>query len=102
MKKDMLYFVIVFSMLAVMDGLVFHWEHNQGFFSLTYGEDRYTILGMSFDAWHTLKRLLILVLYTWIAGIRYKEWKWWFDLVIIAIIASITQVVIYNGLIKLT
>ena len=78
-----------------MDGLSFYWPHNQGFFSLTYGPDRFTILGKSADAWHSLKVLLLLYIAVEKVGLNWR-------LIVAAGIFMATQLIIYNWLIKLT
>ena len=93
-KKAIAYFSIIVFIEAGMDGFAFHWPHNQGFFSLTYGPDRITFLGMPFDAWHLLKRLLQLLIIFYMVG------KDWFNLIVLALIALVGQVIIYNFLIK--
>lgn len=80
--------------LAIMDGLNFYWPHNQGFYSLTYGAERFTILGKSMDAWHVLKMIIILIL-----GLPLLK-KSIHHLITLALIAWLGQELIYHQLIK--
>ena len=99
-RRDVVHFTAVLTVLAVMDGLVFYWPHNQGFFSLTYGADRFVVLGQSMDAWHLLKRLLILLLYTWAVKVEIKRFKWWVGLGIVVVMSYLIQTLLFNWVIK--
>ena len=96
MKEAYLYFSIIIFILACMDGFNFHFPHNKGWFSLTYGKNR-----ISWDAWHTLKRLLLLVIFFYMAGIRPDSFMWWVHGGLFALLAYLGQRLIYNTLIKL-
>lgn len=92
--NEIIYFAIIVAILALMDGFNFSFEHNRGFWSLTYGPDRFTILGKSADIWHVLKMgLLAMIGYKLIN----KSWLNWVALILVAYFG---QLIIYTYLIK--
>ncbi len=94
--KAFIYFGIVVMFMAFMDGFNFVFPHNEGFFSLTYGEG-----SSSWDIWHVLKRLILFVIFIYMFGVKPKKGTWWLAGGIFALIAWLGQVLIYDVLIKL-
>ena len=96
MKKAYAYFAVIIMLMAFMDGFNFYFPHNDGFLSLTYGPG-----SNSWDAWHVLKRLILVVIFIYMAGFRPKKVMWWIHGGLFALIAYVGQRLIYNTLIKL-
>jgi hypothetical protein len=79
-----------------MDGFNFYFPHNDGWFSLTYGEG-----SNNWDAWHILKRALLLVLFIDAYGFKIKNGFWWEAALYWTLTAWIGQYIIYDLFIKL-
>lgn len=98
LKNKYFVFFFICAMLAIMDGINFTLPHNNGFFSLTYGEG-----SSPFDAWHIAKILVLAVIalkFIW----KSDEINWQMNglrLLTVGFIAFITQLFIYNFLFKL-
>ena len=88
-------FAIIVILLAIMDGFNFYWPHNDGFFSLTYGEG-----SNDWDAWHICKRAVFGVIFINYYGFKLDSFLWWFKVAVFALIAWLGQYVIYDVLIK--
>ena len=91
-----IYFVIIVMLMAFMDGFNFYFPHNKGWFSLTYGPG-----SNSWDIWHILKRLILLVIFIYMFGFYPEQLAWWLHGMGFALIAYALQRLIFNTLIKL-
>ena len=89
-------FLIVVVLMAFMDGFNFYFPHNDGWFSLTYGPG-----SNNWDAWHTLKRMILLVLFIDAHGFKFKDGYWWEYAILYLGTAYIGQLLIYDVFIKL-
>lgn len=96
MTRRIAYFSTIVMFMAFMDGFNFYFPHNEGFFSLTYGEG-----STSWDIWHVLKRGILFVVFMYMFKVQYKKWIWWVYVMIFIGIAHFGQLLIYNTLIKL-
>jgi len=92
---EYIYFGIIVMLMAFMDGFNFHFPHNKGWFSLTYGEG-----SNSWDIWHILKRSILLVIFIYMFGFEITKWIWWVNGIAFALIAWLLQYLIYDVLIK--
>lgn len=93
LNNKYLAFTLIVVLMAIMDGLNFVLPHNQGFFSLTYGD---------FDAWHLCKILILTI----IAGhfIWDKKSNWKINMLRLGVLCGIAyfgQRFVYNFLFKL-
>lgn len=93
LNNKYLAFTLIVVLMAIMDGLNFVLPHNQGFFSLTYGD---------IDAWHLCKILILAIIA--IHFIWNKDSKWQMNILrlgALGVIAYMGQLFIYNFLFKL-
>ncbi len=92
MKKWYIFLAIV-TLMAFMDGLNFHFPHNNGWLSFTYGEG-----SNNWDAWHVAKRTILALVFYLCFGLEYKTFQWWKRAGIYAGTAYAVQYLIFDWL----
>jgi len=78
---DYALFGILVIIKALMDVLDFYWPHDNGYFSLHTGENK-------FDAWHTLGVLLFAIIAIRLFGLNFRD----------LCIAAIINLILHNAI----